>query len=206
MGNRAKHRSGSSSRPAPARGIATALGLVAWLAAGSSAADGGASTAEIEVSDLEPSPLKRQILDVQKQVRAGDLSPDLVREPLEEAVQAGERARGARAAGDKWHGGLLTKLGEQWASCAAAVVRAAEAEGKARADAKQLRELTTKLERAEALLDEQQARLGRLKAEVAKAEKKAAEAAQTAADGEAKRINRAGKRAGGKPKPGGGAR
>ncbi len=205
MGNRTKHRSGSWSQGTPARATATALGLVAWLAAGVSGAHGGASTAKIEVSDLEPSPLKRQILDVQKQVRAGGHSPDLVRKPLEEAVQAGERARGARAAGDKWHGGLLTKLGEQWASCAAAVVRAAEVESKAQAEAKKLRELTTKLERAEALLAEQQARLGRLKAEVAKAEKKAASAAQTAASGEAKRLDRAGKGKGSKPRSGGGA-
>jgi len=196
--------------PHPSRlsteGAAALFGLALWLVASSGAAHGGASTFELEASDLEPGPLKRKILDVEKQVRAGGHSPDLVREPLGEAVEAAERARGARAAGDEWHGGLLTKLGEQWASCAAAVVQATEVEAKARAEAAQLRELTTKLERAEALLAEHQARLGRLQAEVAKAEKKAAAEASAAAEGETKRLERAAKRKPGVPRPGGGAR
>ena len=165
-----------------------------WVCAGPSAAHGGSSTAKIQASDLAPGPLKRQVLDVQKQVREGGHPPQLVKEPLREAVQAAERARGARAAGDKWHGSLLTKLGEQWAHCAAAVVRATEAEAKSRAEAKRLRELTTKLERAEALLAEQQARFGRLQAEVRKAEKKAAAAVEAAAESEKGRMERAEKR------------
>ena len=190
------------------RCLCAATGVALWVCAGASDASSGSSTAKIQASDLEPGPLKRQILDVQKQSRAGGHPRSLVEGPLGEAVAAAERARGARAAGDKWHSGLLTKLGMQWARCGGAVVRATEAEAKSRAEAKRLRELTTQLERAEALLAEHQARLGRLQAEVAKAEKKAAAAAEVVAGREVGRLERAskGQRPKSRRKSGGGSR
>jgi hypothetical protein len=172
--------------------MAVALMTLAWSTP--AAAHGAAPpAAELTVSDLAPSPLKRSILDVQKKVREAGHDPSLVAKPVHEAVRAAERAQGARASGDKRNGSLLGKIGEQWANVAAALVRAASSEAAATLSATRLRGLTTKLERSDALLAEQQARFGRLQAELRKLESSERGAASRAADKERKRVGVKGK-------------
>lgn len=156
------------------RFVALPAALVVLLAAATAGADGaGGTQAPPTASELPPGPVKRMILDVQKQVRDDKHAPELVDEPVEEALRAAERARGARAAGDARHGAMLAKLAQQWAEVAQAVLRAATVEAAARAEAARLREATMKVERAETLLSEQQARLGRLQKQVEQAEARA---------------------------------
>jgi len=174
--------------------VAVAFMTLAWSTP--AAAHGAAPpAAELTVSDLAPSPLKRSLLDVQQKMREADHDPSLVAEPVQEAVRAAERAQGARASGDKRNGNLLTKIGEQWAKVAAALLRAASSEAAATQSATRLRGLTTKLERSDALLAEQQARFGRLQAELRKRESREHGAATRAADKERKRVGAKGKSA-----------
>lgn len=153
---------------------------------------GGAVAQPPTVSELEPGPVKRLLLDLQARIREGKHQPELIEAPLTEALRASDRARSARAAGDRPHASMLDKLAEQWATAATAVVRAVETEQKAAAEAQRFAELATKVERAEALLAEHQARLGRLQAEVKKAEQGIDDQSARAADREKKRIEAAG--------------
>jgi hypothetical protein len=120
----------------------------------------------LRASDLPPSALKRQILDVERRVKEQGQRPELVKQPLAEAIRAAERARSARVSGDARHGGMLEKLGEQWVSVAKELLRAAELEKKAAVEARRARDLVIKVDRAEALLVEQHARIGRLGTQV----------------------------------------
>ncbi len=165
---------------------------VLWLAPAAAHAGGGVVSQAPTVSELEPGPVKRLLLDLQKRLREGKHAPALIQAPVQEALRASDRARSARAAGDGRHAPMLDKLAEQWASAAEAVLRAVETEKKAAAEAQRLAELTTKVERAEALLAEHQARLGRLQAEVKKAEQGIDDAGARAAEREKKRIEAAG--------------
>ena len=148
--------------------VATVLVLVPATAAAQSAAPQGATppAAKVDASELPPSAAKRLILELQKSVRKEKLSPEVVARPVGEAIRAADRARGARDAGDARNSTLLNKLAEQWASAGKAVLRAVRAERAAKAEAKRLTELATKVKRAEALLHEQQSRFGRLRAEL----------------------------------------
>jgi hypothetical protein len=148
----------------------------------------GDARAKLNASELEPGPVKRLILDVQKQVRDGKHEATLVEHPIDEAIRAADRARSARAAGDRPHSGMLDKLAEQWAKVGSVVLRAVDTEKSARVDAQRLAELTIKVERAQALLTEQQARLGRLDAELEKAEQTLDAAAKKSANKETKRV------------------
>jgi hypothetical protein len=119
-----------------------------------------------DVSELPAGPLKRTILDLQKRQRRLGSSPKLVAQPLQEAIRAGTRARGARESGDGRHGAMLEALGMAWTKVADAVLTAVATEARALAAAKRLSQLRTQVERAEALLTEQQARFRRLRSEV----------------------------------------
>jgi acyl-coenzyme A thioesterase PaaI-like protein len=159
------------SPSAPARRLAGAgWALALLLCSGAAAAHGAPAGAATDPSDLPPGPLKRSILDIEKRVEEGKHPREIVELPKGEALRAAERARGAHAAGDGRHGGMLSKLAEQWVGVAVALLRAAEIEKKATSEAKRVRALRVEVERAEALLAEQQARLGRLQAEVKAAE------------------------------------
>lgn len=143
-------------------------------------------------SDLPPGPIKREILDFQKSIRESGQPESTVSKPLKEALRAAERAQGARAAGDARHGGMLEQLAKQWVATGEAVLKAVASEAKAASAIEHVQQLTTKLERAEALLVEQQARLGRLQAEIQHAEAKVADDESAAADAERKRLDKAG--------------
>ena len=150
------------------------LALGALVLAPLAAAHGGtASGPPPGASDLPPGPIKRAILDLQGQLRGLGGRAELIQAPVDSALRALERARGARAAGDRPHAALLDKVAEQWVSAATAVLRAVSLERQAETEAKRQRDLVTKVERAQALLTEQQARLGRLEVEVSKAEEQA---------------------------------
>jgi hypothetical protein len=174
--------------------------VILWPAATAAQGAAAASGAPPSVSDLQPSPVKRLLLDVQKQMRDGKHPRELIAQPIDDAVRAANRARGARAAGDKVHGAVLDKLATQWANTAKAVLRAVAAEQAATLVATRLREFSTKVKRAEALLTEQQARLGRLQEQVRKAEQRVQRSSNRAADGEARRLEAADKAAGKQPK------
>jgi hypothetical protein len=135
------------------------VALLAWTST-ARAHEGSGYTPD--VSDLPPSPLKRQILEVERRVKQGKHRAELVKQPLGDALRAVERARGAR-----------------------------ERERKAAAEAKRARELTVKVQRAEALLTEQHARVGRLQAEVKGLEQKVKGDAQRTKDKERERIEKA---------------
>lgn len=153
-------------------------------------ASGGANVPAAAPSDLPPGPIKRQILDFQKAVRASGQPESTVAKPLKEALRAAERAQGARAAGDARHGGMLERLATQWMATGEAVLKAVAAEAGAAKAIAEVQELTTKLERAEALLVEQQARLGRLQAEIEDAEAAVDERKKAAADAEDERLGK----------------
>jgi hypothetical protein len=173
----------------PRWSVGIALGLSLLGTARASEAHGAAPPGPPPTaSDLPPGPLKRLILDVQKRAEELGLKPEVVREPVGEALRAAERSRGARDAGDRVHGALLDKLAEQWAKAGQALVTAAKAERAASEAAARASELETKVTRAEALLAEQQARLGILQAEIAKAEEAAKQATQRALEKEEKRA------------------
>jgi hypothetical protein len=155
-------------------------------------ASGGANDPQAAPSDLPAGPTKREILDFQKALRASGQPASTVDKPLREAIRAAERAQGARAAGDALHGGMLDRLAKQWVATGEAVLKAVASEASAAAASKELQELTTKLERAEALLVEQQARLGRLQAEIQAAEEEVAKRKGEATDAERKRLDKAG--------------
>lgn len=146
--------------------LVLALGLSPLVCSTAAHAHGGAAPSKLRASDLPPSPLKRQILDIERQVKEQRHRPELVKAPLAEAIRAAERARSARVAGDARHGGMLEKLGEQWVSVARELLRAAELEKKAAVEARRARDLVIKVDRGEALLVEQHARIGRLGTEV----------------------------------------
>jgi hypothetical protein len=146
-------------------------GLLAWSSEVRAHGGGGGGYTP-DASDLPAGPLKRQILDVEQRVQNQKHKPELVKQPLGDALRAAERARGARASGDRLHGSLLDKLGEQWVKVANALLRAVEIERKAATEARRARELRLKVERAQALLAEQHARVGRLQAEVKSLEAK----------------------------------
>jgi hypothetical protein len=167
------------------------LVAIAWPA--TAGAHGGGRVAEPPTaSELEPGPIKRLVLDVQTLVREGKHDANVVSEPLGHAIEAADRARSARSAGDRPHGTMLDKLAEQWAQAAKSIVRAVEADRRSQIEAKRLTDVTTKVERAQALLTEQQARLGRLQAELKKAEQAVATDARHASDKEKQRIGVAG--------------
>ncbi|HHH28380.1 MAG TPA: hypothetical protein ENK57_08555 [Polyangiaceae bacterium] len=157
-------------------------------------APGGAHQPALDPSDLPPGPLKRAILDFQKAVRASGQPESTVSKPIREALRAADRALGARAAGDTRHGGMLERLAKQWVATGEAILKAVASEASATAAIQRLQELTTKLERAEALLVEQQSRLGRLQAQIRTAEAEVAKNEEAAADAERKRIDRPKKR------------
>ena len=159
-------------------------------------ASGGAHAPPAVPSDLPPGPLKREILDFQKTVRESGQPESTVKKPLKEALRAAERAQGARAAGDARHGGMLERLAKQWVATGEAVLKAVASEAKAAAAIERVQELTTKLERAEALLVEQQARFGRLQAEIQDAEVKVDQDEDAAAAAERKRLEKAGPKKG----------
>ena len=142
------------------------LALVVISCSSAAHAHAGGARATLRASDLPPSTLKRQILDVERRVKEQKHRPELVKAPLAEAIRAAERARSARVAGDARHGGMLEKLGEQWVNVATELLRAAELEKKAAVEARRARDLVIKVDRAEALLVEQHARIGRLGTEV----------------------------------------
>jgi hypothetical protein len=152
-------------------------------------ASGGADRPSPTASDLPPGPIKRAILDLRKAVDAAGQAPDLIAKPLREAVRAADRSSGARAAGDTPHAGLLMRLANQWVAAGEAVLQAVKVEREANQAAKTARDLSTKLQRAEALLTEQQARLGRLRSEVKKAQASVDAAKSSAAGAEKKRID-----------------
>jgi len=171
------------------RFAAIAAGAIALLSCGVASAHGGGTTARVPTaSELEPGPIKRMILDVKASVTKGEHDRQLVEPSLAEAVAAADRARSARAAGDGLHGSMLDRVAKQWAEVAAVVIRAAESERMAAAAAASLEELSTKVQRAEALLTELQSRLGRLQAEVTTAEAARDARAAKAAAKEAKRV------------------
>lgn len=155
---------------------------------------------EVDASELPPSAAKRLILELKKKVRDEKLSPELVKRPVNKAIRAAERARGARDAGDGKNGALLDKLAEQWASAGQAVLRAVRAERAAKKTADELRALKTKVKRAEALLHEQQSRLGRLRAELERLEAKTKGDAAAAAAAEKARLEKSGTKPAPKPR------
>lgn len=145
-------------------------------------------------SELPPGPVKRLILDLQKAFREARLPKTIVEKPLREAIRAAERARGARAAGDGRHGGMLEQLAKQWVQTGQGVLRAVEVEAQAAEATAEVQQLSTKLERAEALLVEQQARLGRLRSELEEAEAGVASNKAEAAAAEDARLDEAGRK------------
>jgi hypothetical protein len=169
-------------------------------------AGGGAVRPPPGASELAPGPVKRLILDLQKSARDARQPEAIVDKPVREAIRAAERARGARAAGDSRHGGMLERLAKQWVATGEAVVRAVKVEALAAEATQEVQELTTKLERAEALLVEQQARLGRLRSELEAAEADLAKKKAEAAGAEDARLDRAGGRKGRRRKTGKGAK
>jgi hypothetical protein len=96
------------------------------------------------------------------------IDPSMTRGPVLEARRALERARGARAAGDPVHADLLDGLAREWAETARDVVRAAAVEQEASALESTVAELSTRAQRARALLEEDVARRGRAEAELAR--------------------------------------
>ena len=91
---------------------------------------------------------------------------------------------------------MLERLAKQWVATGEAVLKAVASEAKAAAAIERVQELTTKLERAEALLVEQQARFGRLQAEIQDAEVKVDQDEDAAAAAERKRLEKAGPKKG----------
>jgi len=183
--------------PAPASGAAPSSeedGPAGDQAVPVPPASGGANRPLTEPSELPPGSIKRMILDFQKELRDSGRPESTVEKPLSEALRAAERARGARAAGDGLHGGMLERLARQWIDAGKAVLEAVAIEERAAEAAAEAQQLTTKLERAEALLVEQQARLGRLKAEIEEAGAAVDDDKAAAAESEAERLDKAGKR------------
>ncbi len=145
----------------PGRLLVRCLPLVLALGLCATAAEAGASRSAPSSHELW-----RKLQGIERRVRQAGFNDALVAEPLAESRRALERARGARAAGDRRHGALLERLAAEWAGAAASTLRAARAERRARQQAERAQELATRLERARALLAEQQARRGRLQAKL----------------------------------------
>ena len=151
--------------------MAPTLVATALLSTTPAWAHGGGSVAKKpSASELEPGPAKRLILDVQKKAKDAGHPDSLLAGPMGEALGAAER-RARRTGGWRSSPRLVARqarpaVGQGCRYRAPPVA----AETAAETEAARLKELTTKLERAETLLSEQQARLGRLQAELDKAQ------------------------------------
>lgn len=187
-------------RPAPRRRL-LALGALAGALAISAPAVASAHGASpsLDGAPTPPSPpgdgAKAEAILAEVAAHAKDAAAQkLVAGPVHDAKVALERARGARVSGDDAHAKMLDGLALELAGTARDVQRAAEAEARSFATVQKARDLSTKLERARALLEETQARRGRATAELDKAEADAKAANDAAAQAEQKRLEHGGRK------------
>lgn len=104
-----------------------------------------------------------------------EVEPDasVVREPLDKAKKAIERARGARDAGDVQHSHMIDDIARLWVKVAEQLIRATRFEAETKKVSDETRALEVQVERARALLTETQSRHGRAVAELEQLEGKA---------------------------------
>ncbi|MEB2312140.1 MAG: hypothetical protein OZ921_18360 [Sorangiineae bacterium] len=96
-----------------------------------------------------------------KRLETDAATAKLAAEPLGKARHALDRARSARAAGDRLHGGQLEALALEWAGTASDLARAAAAEKQADEVERRAAEAERRATRARTLLEEALARRGR---------------------------------------------
>ncbi len=147
------------------RALAVLAALMVFLAVPSLLAHSAPRAIEGTLSGLPPGPTKRFLLDVRAFGRASAVDAVAYEPFLEEAIRALERARGARAAGDDKHAGLLERVGAEWARAAELSVRARVAERASLLAQEAAKEQARRVERARGLLEENQAHRGRLEAQ-----------------------------------------
>ncbi len=128
------------------------------------------SPIEGTLSGLPAGPIKRRLLDLRELARIKAVEPEAYEPALREAVRAMERARGARAAGDANHAGMLERVAGEWARVAEQSTLARIAERASLVAEKAAKDLAERAERARTLLEENQARRGRLEAQRMQAE------------------------------------
>lgn len=188
--------------PLSAAVLFSAASTLASTAAG---AHGGGAAMPAEVPAAPPgsdgAAAEKVIHELEAKGAGNAEAARVVAEPLKNAKRALERAHGARTSGDQAHARMLDGLALEWAETARELDRAAAAEQVALAIGKRAHDVSTKADRARALLEETQARRGRAAAELEKVQADARDAQKGAADAEAHRLDAAKKKAGAKPAP-----
>lgn len=197
--------------PRPALPFALLVALAASGASSRADAHGGESPAPLVTPPSPPGSDGAKAEAILKEIDAraakSERAAKLVKEPVEKAKKALERAHGARAAGDPGHAAVLDALALEWTETARDLDRAAASEEVAAASAAKARETAAKVERARTLLEETQARRARAAAELERVEAEARERAKNAADTERDRVDASKKKASkgeAKPKQDGG--
>jgi len=137
------------------------------------------------------------VAEVEKDVAARgekkEQASAIVKEAIHQVKKSLDRARGADSAGDSKHGRMLGSLALEWAEIAKDLLRAVDAEQKAREAEQKLKDKRAQTERARALLAETQARLERAKGELDKAQTEAEDMKKRAAEAEDERLKGKGK-------------
>ncbi len=174
----------------PVASLAVLALLVAALAPGEAAAHGAGGAGQLPKDAPTVTPegakAKGEIEAMEKDPRARTV----VARALKSARQALGRAHGAHLVGDGDAARILSRVALAWTRASRAVLRAADAEGRADVAETKAKELKEKLERARALLAETDARRGQLSVEVARAEAGAKLVTAGALESEKKRVEK----------------